>query len=128
MKFGKKLKDARNSCGYTQKQVEEITGFEESRISHWENDKARPCADNLFILCRLYGISPNDVYGWESKDDNAEHLTSEEKQMLKGFRGASPEKRKALLTLVGSQPQDDFRTSDRQEQPRPATGLVGHNV
>lgn len=55
MDFAKRFKQLRLQNGYTQKQVADILGVNQSNISDWENNVSRPEYENLIALARLYG-------------------------------------------------------------------------
>lgn len=55
--FPGRLKNARIKAGFTQKEVEEETGIEQSRISYYENGKREPDIETLGELATLYNVS-----------------------------------------------------------------------
>ena len=54
MDIGKRLKNAREAIGYTQKKVDEQTGIGESSLSDYENNKREPRFSELSRLAELY--------------------------------------------------------------------------
>lgn len=59
MTFGQKIKSARLTIGYTQKQLAESIGAKHNSVSDWENDKNKPDPDTIELLCGVLNISPN---------------------------------------------------------------------
>ena len=57
--FGEKIKIARKSKKYTQKQLAEKIGAAHNSISDWENDKNKPDPDTIELLCGVLEITPN---------------------------------------------------------------------
>lgn len=58
-----KLKELRKQCGLTQKEVAELLNLDcENRISRWEKGQAIPSVKNLFRLCKIYNVSPDEFY------------------------------------------------------------------
>ena len=51
--------------GYTQKQIADMLGIEQSNISDWENNVSRPEYENLIALARLYGETLESLLGIE---------------------------------------------------------------
>jgi len=56
------LKAARVNAGLTQKDVAESVGVNVSTVSFWETGKTTPKLDVFFELCKLYALTPNDIF------------------------------------------------------------------
>lgn len=55
--LGMALKQARELCGYTLRQVEDATSISNAYLSQLENDKIKmPSANVLYKLGRIYGV------------------------------------------------------------------------
>ena len=54
---GKRLKEARLSTGFTQKQVGQQLGIAQSSINRWETGKDEPPPGGLVALATLYAVS-----------------------------------------------------------------------
>ena len=65
MDFGQRFRDARKENGYTQKQIADMLGIEQSNISDWENNVSRPEYENLIALARLYCETLESLLGIE---------------------------------------------------------------
>lgn len=61
IKYGKKLKIARESLGLTQEKVAEYLGLGSRYISDIERNKTKGSIDTLIKLCNIYNITPNDL-------------------------------------------------------------------
>jgi len=81
MNIGKELKKARKSANLTQKQVAEKTGIKNTTISNWENGISRPDVDTVAILCKLYNVNPNTIYGWPEGTDDEPVMYEYEKEI-----------------------------------------------
>lgn len=57
--FGEKIKSARKSKGFTQKQLAAKINAAHNSISDWENDKNKPDPDTIELLCGVLEITPN---------------------------------------------------------------------
>jgi len=65
---GKRLKEARNEAGYTQKQVAEKMGTVQSAYIKYELGKLELDYEKLVFLCKLYDVSADYILGL--KDEN----------------------------------------------------------
>lgn len=60
--FANAIIGARKNAGLTAKEVAEKLGkSSHSSISMWENDKGLPQLDDFVALCKLYGVTPNEI-------------------------------------------------------------------
>ena len=55
------IKAARVNAGYTQKGAAEALGVSEKTVCNWEKGIAVPMADKFVEMCRLYGVSMDDI-------------------------------------------------------------------
>lgn len=55
------LKAARVNAGMTQKEVRETTGIACSTLIRWEDGRIKPKNADLQRLCKLYGVSVEDI-------------------------------------------------------------------
>ncbi len=69
MTFGQKLKSARKSKKYTQKQLADEIGAKHNSVSDWENDKNRPDPDTIESICEVLDISANYLFGTRDPRD-----------------------------------------------------------
>ncbi len=65
IEVGKRLKDARKSASYTQKQVAEKLFMTQQQYSRFENGIFELNYEQLIFLCRLYDVSADYVLGIE---------------------------------------------------------------
>lgn len=61
--FPAKLKKARLEAGYTQRQVQDITGIRQSNLTKYETGKLQPDIENIGILADFYEISCDWLLG-----------------------------------------------------------------
>lgn len=61
IKYGQKLKKARESLGLTQEKVAEYLGLGPRYISDIERNKNKGSIDTLIKLCNIYNLTPNDL-------------------------------------------------------------------
>ena len=55
------LKAARVNAGLSQKEVADILGVSNKTIHSWEKCDTFPSADYIDKLCKLYGVSYDDI-------------------------------------------------------------------
>lgn len=73
--LGKKLRELRESRGWTQEQAEEASGVPQTTISAIENGKAqRPSDANLARLAATYGVSRASLYAAAKLIESIEDL------------------------------------------------------
>jgi len=63
--IGNRFKDLRTECGYTQGQIAEFLGLDQSFISKCEKNERQFSADNLEKSCNLFGCQLSYFYGEE---------------------------------------------------------------
>lgn len=61
MEIGRKLKDARIQCAFTQEKVAEELQVSRQTISNWENEKSYPDILSVIKLSDLYKISLDEL-------------------------------------------------------------------
>lgn len=61
--FATKLKKARHDSGYSQKEVEQMTGISQPIIAYLETGKREPSLENFGILADFYGVSADWLLG-----------------------------------------------------------------
>lgn len=59
--LGETLKEKRSNCKMTQEFVAESLGVTRQAVSKWESGTSDPSTSNLLALCKLYGISPEEI-------------------------------------------------------------------
>ena len=65
--FSAKIKKAREDAGYTQKQVEEITGIKQPILSKLEKGIREPSLETMGILIDFYEVSADWILGTGKK-------------------------------------------------------------
>ena len=61
--FAQRLKDLRNTYGFSQAELAERIGSNSSTVSNWEQGTKRPNIDTIRTLCQLYGCSADYLLG-----------------------------------------------------------------
>ena len=67
--IGSRIRRYREERGLSQKQLAEMIGVKNSRVSNWEQGLNRPDADILAALCRALQVSPSELLDVRLVDD-----------------------------------------------------------
>ncbi len=57
MTMGERILKLRKAHGWSQEELADRIGVSRQAISRWELDSAKPDADNIIMLCELFGVS-----------------------------------------------------------------------
>ena len=68
MKLADRLKELRAENNLSLKQLEVLTGIDDSRLSRWENGKLQEIVDDLIKLAKVYTVSSDYLLGIENYD------------------------------------------------------------
>ncbi|MDE6790359.1 MAG: helix-turn-helix domain-containing protein [Clostridia bacterium] len=63
--IGNNLKEARKAAGYTQQQVADIMLMTQQQYSRFENGVFELNYGQIIKLCKLFGVTPNDLFGFD---------------------------------------------------------------
>lgn len=85
MKIGKFISLKRKEKNITQSELAEKLSMTDRAISKWENGVCLPDANNMLELCRILGITINDLFSGEVVDkmDNEKKLEENLLEMVK---------------------------------------------
>lgn len=57
MTIGEKILNLRKARGWSQEELAEHIGVTRQAVSRWESDSAKPDADKIAAMCKLFGVS-----------------------------------------------------------------------
>lgn len=63
MPFGKHIKENRQRINLSQVELGTELGVSSQAVSKWENDKAEPDSRAIRSMCRIFGISADELMG-----------------------------------------------------------------
>lgn len=100
--IGKRLALLRAENGFTQEEIQKLTGINRTTYSKNESGKAAPSLSNLHIFAKLYGVSLDYLCDVEDRSrvtlyDSGKTMTKEEKMLVSYYRLLSDDQRKELL-------------------------------
>lgn len=68
--IARRLVELRRSHNLTQEQTAGELGASVVTIGNWERGYAVPNLYSIIDLCVLYGVSPNELLGWDGENGN----------------------------------------------------------
>lgn len=95
--LGSQIRRFREARKLSQKELAQLIGVSNSRISNWEQGINRPDADTIVSLCKALAVSPSELLNVHLCEDE---LSSQERKVLQAYR-AKPELRQAVDILLG---------------------------
>lgn len=107
MTFGEKLKFARVTKEYTQKQLADLINAKHNSVSDWEKDKSKPDMDTIELICGALDVTPSYLMGTKSDDEYGSiigNLMNEPDilDMIDEFKKLSVEDKKAVRQIISS--------------------------
>lgn len=80
MALGERIKIARKNANLTQKQLGDFCGVKDNTVSDWENEKSKPDADTIELICVATKTEPNVLLGYtlESKIENIDEIKKDQ--------------------------------------------------
>lgn len=81
--IGNRIRQYREKKKLTQKQLADLIGVSNSRISNWEKGINRPDADIIADICRALDVSPSVLLDVRLSTDE---LNDKERRIIKAYR------------------------------------------
>ena len=97
IKIGRFIAERRKEKSLTQMQLAEKLGISDRAVSKWENGRSMPDSSIMPELCRLLGITVNDLFNGEVVV--MENYNEKTEQLLIGIAKEKEEADKRLLTM-----------------------------
>lgn len=98
----KNLAFYRKKKGLNQKELADRLGIGATTVSGWERGAYTPDIDTLFAICRLLGVTLNDMFGIdEFSDANALTVTGIERDIVLAYRKADDIGKAMVLRALG---------------------------
>lgn len=76
--MGAILKTLRQMHGYSQQEIANKLRKSANAVYSWEVGNTSPPVDDLFQLCKIYNITPNQAYGWDPIPELEEYIRKRE--------------------------------------------------
>lgn len=95
------LKQVRERCGYTQKQLADELGVKVATYRTWEQGSVKLTLENAFNIANVLGCTPNDLCDWYATHPRERprqaHLDPEREALLANYDQCTPERRERIL-------------------------------
>lgn len=95
--IGIRIRKYRELRGLSQKELADLIGVSNSRVSNWEQGINRPNADIISDLCRALDVSPSELLDIQISTDS---LNEQERKLISAYR-SRPELQEAVNILLG---------------------------
>lgn len=95
--IGSRIRKYREERGLSQKELSELIGVSNSRVSNWEQGLNRPDADMLADICRALKVSPGELLDVRLPSDE---LSGHERKVISAYR-AKEKLQYAVDVLLG---------------------------
>lgn len=95
--IGIRIRKFRELRGLSQKELADLIGVSNSRVSNWEQGINRPNADIISDLCKALDVSPSELLDIQISTDN---LNEQERKLVSAYRN-KPELQEAVNILLG---------------------------
>ena len=109
--LGGKLRELRDSKGFTQQQVADELGLKnKSTLGSWEIGKSEADAFTFLKLCKLYGVDNIlGVFGDETPTPKKTdiHLTDQEREIILRYRKSDTIDKQIVLRALGMDEKGD---------------------
>ena len=113
-KISEKIKKFRKKINYTQKKVADYLGVDRSTYSYYELGKIIPDVKTIMSLSKIFGVNYTEILESEgaaqfsdfskntqnTKSNNFENITNEEKDLLLAFRMLSKNSKKETMNFI----------------------------
>lgn len=112
--IGRRLAALREESGFTQEDIQKLTGINRTTYSKNESGKAAPSLTNLRIFAKIYGVSLDYLCDIESRKgmtlyDSGSRETKEEKMLISYYRLLSDDDKKKLIELLENEAADSIK-------------------
>lgn len=92
----------RKKAGMNQKELADRLGIGATTISGWERGAYTPDIDTLFVICRLLGVTLNDMFGIdEFSDASTLTVAGIERDIILAYRKADDISKAMVLRSLG---------------------------
>lgn len=101
-----RIKELRLNLGYTQKNIAEVLGCNQTAVGKYEREELEPNIDVLSKLADFFNCSIDYIVGREDDfgfiQSSADEYTSAEKRIISIYRGLSEREKTLFDNLVNS--------------------------
>ena len=111
--IGRRLAALREESGFTQEDIQKLTGINRTTYSKNESGKAAPSLTNLRIFAKIYGVSLDYLCDIDSRKgvtlyDSGNKETKEEKMLISYYRLLKDDDKEKLMKLLESEAAENI--------------------
>lgn len=99
MGIGKRIKEARDRLGLTQKQLAELVGVTASAVTNYENETSHPKETVLYALLKALKVDANFLFQ-DEMDQIAPSFDQREQTLIKKYRSVDDHGRRTIDTVA----------------------------
>ena len=100
MGIGKRIREARQKAGLTQKELSKLVGVTPSAITNYENEVSHPKEPVLYTLMQVLGVDANFFFQDEVAPTAGDILSSAEAEHMRKYRALSNGGKKVVDTVL----------------------------
>ncbi|WP_417570702.1 helix-turn-helix transcriptional regulator [Parolsenella catena] len=96
------LKQVRERCGYTQKQLADELGVKVATYRTWEQGSVKLTLENAFNIANVLGCTPNDLCDWYATHPRERPRAQDpaHEELARCYDRCTPERRERILMDV----------------------------
>lgn len=118
--IGRRLSALREENGFTQEDIQKLTGINRTTYSKNESGKATPSLSNLHIFAKLYGVSLDYLCDIENRAthtlyDFGKNATKEEKMLVSYYRLLSDADKEEIIEIIKDKADNNIVTIQKQD-------------
>ncbi len=95
-----KIKELREECRITQKELAEKLNNVQRNVSNWENGTSEPDCETIVKIADIFGVSLDELFGRYGNDYKQAVYTEEDYAILSLLRQLDGEQRATVLNLL----------------------------
>lgn len=100
MTFGEKIKTARISKHYAQRQLAELINAKHNSISDWEKDKSKPDMDTVELICGVLDLSLGYLMDSVKTSVPSSELSDTYTELIELYSKLSEDSQKAIMQIL----------------------------
>ena len=93
------LKQVRERCGYTQKQLADELGVKVATYRTWEQGSVKLTLENAYNIANVLGCTPNDLCDWYATHprERPRPVNPAHGELARCYDACTPERRRSLM-------------------------------
>ncbi|SDO75830.1 helix-turn-helix domain-containing protein [Selenomonas ruminantium] len=112
----KKLLEWRELHGYKQQQVADALGVSRATYANYECGRRSPDIKGLIRLAEFYGISLDELVGYDNNGSEGTSLAPQDKQLLKQYRRLTDEGRERISNQIECELRIDAEAAAKRRE------------